>query len=137
MFHISIGFCDCFSYRDSLTGKCMWCPYFVPMALCGTCFLLGKIRTLYIREQKCCCDMGNEGCLLCMISAPINIAGPFGGFCWFCCWSQNMRKSVSTKYRIKSAFSESCCYGMSNIIVLYIVFLLYIYIYIYRLSFPL
>lgn len=39
------GFCDCLNYREP-DGTLMCCPYFFPMGLLGTCFLLGKIRTL-------------------------------------------------------------------------------------------
>jgi hypothetical protein len=99
------GFCDCCSYMevdDDGKSSCMWCPYFVPMGLCGTCCLLGRIQTLITKEDKnCCCDMGTEGCLCCLVSTPINIAGPFGGFCWFAFNSVNMRRMVVERYNIQ------------------------------------
>jgi hypothetical protein len=103
---------------DDGKSSCMWCPYFVPMGLCGTCFLLGRIQTLYVKEEKKCCGMGTEGCMCCLISTPINLAGPFGGFCWFALNSVNMRRMVVDKYNIKedSATPSLClaiCFPLS------------------------
>lgn len=103
-----LGFCDCFGYRNG-DKDCQWCPYFVPMALCGTCFLVGKIRTLYVEEKPFCCDMGPQGCCLCLISCPINLAGPLGGFCWFALNSAKIRHDIVKQYNIDDSHSKECC----------------------------
>lgn len=63
-------------------------------------------------EKKCCMDMGCEGCLCCLISFPINVLGPLGGFCWFACNSAKMRHEVVRKYNIEEdAEIPSCVIG--------------------------
>ena len=109
-----LGLCSCCSYKEN--DQCMWCPYFFPMGLLGTCFLVGKIRTLYVgEEKKCCCEMGYQGCALCLISTPINIFGPLGGFCWFAMNSMKMRHDISKKYNLaeQNTSLPSCCVGTS------------------------
>lgn len=110
-----LGFWDCCSYKEDGTNMC--CPYFFPMGLLGTCFLVGKIRTLYVKEEKtCCCDMGSQGCCLCIVSTPINICGPLGGFCWFALNSMKMRHDVAKKYNLveENTSCPSCCVGSSQ-----------------------
>lgn len=104
-----LGFCDCFSYKNSKTGDCKWCPFFLPMGLCGTCCLVGRIRTLYINEPEQCCGMGNQGLGLCCISTPINIFGPLGGYCWFALNGLKARHDVAIQYGINDKETCGCC----------------------------
>ena len=109
-------FCGCCSYSEiDSHGResCMWCPYFVPMGLCGTCFLLGRIQSLWVREEQRCCGMGAEGWMCCLISTPINLCGPLGGFCWFVINSINLRQKVVQRYNIKEDTScPTTCIGI-------------------------
>jgi hypothetical protein len=73
----------------------------------------------YSKEKKtCCCDMGSEGCLCCLISTPINIFGPLGGFCWFALNSAKIRHDVASKYDIQEdtdlpSCLVGCCFPCS------------------------
>lgn len=79
------------------------------MGVCGTCFVVGRIRTLYVNETVQCCDMGTQGLALCCISTPINIAGPLGGFCWFAINSAKMRHDVVKHYGLDDSKAGTCC----------------------------
>lgn len=112
---LPLGLSDCFAYKDQ-DGNSTWCPYFIPMGVCGTCFMLGKIRTIYVEEQPCCLEcleMGPQGLCLCVISCPINFLGPLGGFCWFCWHSAKMRHDITQKYNIDDSEAQSvCCFKL-------------------------
>lgn len=74
------------------------------------CSLLSLISSRYVKEKKsCCCNMGYEGCLCCLISTPINILGPFGGFCWFACNSAKMRHDVASRYNLQEDSDLPSC----------------------------
>jgi hypothetical protein len=53
-----------------------------------------------MKEDKKCCEMGSQGWLCCLISTPINLCGPMGGFCWFALNSIKLRHSVVERYHI-------------------------------------
>mmetsp|Transcript_15748 Transcript_15748/g.14250 ORF Transcript_15748/g.14250 Transcript_15748/m.14250 type:complete len:156 (-) Transcript_15748:20-487(-) len=94
------GFFDCFGYKDKDKG-CVYIPFFIPMSVCGTCCILGRITTILEDEPVTCCEMGKAGSLMCLISLPIGILGPFGGFCWYGLNGIRMREEVIEKYHIR------------------------------------
>ena len=40
-----LGRFGCCSYKDSLDGRCKWCPYYFPMALISTPCIVGRIQS--------------------------------------------------------------------------------------------
>ena len=54
-----------------------------------------------------CLGLGKQGCGLCLLSIPIKLAEPLGGFCWFVVNSAAMRTRVVEKYNIND--KNSCC----------------------------
>jgi hypothetical protein len=104
----AVDFCGCCSYRDK-DGNCTFFPYFIPMAVCGTCCILGRVRSLYIGESIHCCDMGSEGWCLCLFSFPIHLFGPFGGFIWEGVNSMKMRSDVREQLNIDESKTLQCC----------------------------
>ena len=104
-----LGFCDCCSYKDA-AGNSNCIPVFIPKAVCGTCFLVGESLSHFENEDIKCCNMGTKGICCCIISVPINIAGPLGGFCWFAMHSVKMRADTVARYNIDdSAGGVPCC----------------------------
>jgi hypothetical protein len=103
-----LEFCDCFSYKDP-AGGCHWFPDFIPKAVCGTCFLVGEGYSAFHDESEVCCNLGWGGLGCCIISVPINIAGPLGGFCWFAGHSVYMRQEAVKKYNIDDSKTEAKC----------------------------
>jgi hypothetical protein len=101
-----LGFCECHRYNSK--GKLMCIPYFIPMSVCSTCCLLGLIRTSITREQPVCLGMGKQGLALCVLSAPIKMMEPLGGFCWFALISSLMRQQVVDAYNIDDQSSCNC-----------------------------
>ena len=97
-----LGFCDCCSHGIF--------PNFIPKAVCGTCFIVGESLSNLKDEEVKCCNMGSSGICCCLISVPINIAGPLGGFCWFAGHSMQMRSETAAKYNIDDDnYKVTCC----------------------------
>ena len=119
--HWVSDFTDCCFYKEKDEDgeeHRMCFPYFIPMALCGTCCLLGRVQTLQRREKKLCCEMGPSGWGCCILSTPINLFGPLGGCCWFAINSARIREDTVERYNIVEESScPSCvvgvCYPMS------------------------
>ena len=96
-----LGLFDCCSFRTSRAGKVLLCPDFIPEALCCTCFVVGKIRTLEERERSIYCGMGMKGIRACALSA-------IGGCC--CYYAPKMRTKAMTDYKIADTTSiPACC----------------------------
>ena len=117
-----LGRFDCCSYKDSLTGSCMWCPFFFPMALFGAPCIVGRIQSRLMHEAPLCCDMGCSGWTCCCVSVPVSVAGPLGGFCYFSSLASVYRSDIEGQYNIEKPFSStseagcfskifSCCYN--------------------------
>lgn len=85
-----LGMFDCCTFRTSRAGKSLLCPDFFPEAICCTCFVVGKIRTLEERERSIYCGMGLKGLKSCGMSA-------LGGCCFY---SEAMRKKAMLDYKI-------------------------------------
>jgi len=104
-----LGPYDClfFQYKN----KCMYVPYFFPMAVCGTCFLLGRIRSKLVQEAVCCLGMGEQGCSLCLLSTCPAVFGPLGGWFWFSWIATYLRHQVVNAYNIDDIYvnDNTCC----------------------------
>mgnify|MGYP003386904004 CR=1 FL=1 len=72
-----LGIFECCTYKDK-NGSQMCFPDFIPKSVCGTCFVVGEILSKMEHEEIKCCNMGTKGIACCLISLPINIAGPMG-----------------------------------------------------------
>lgn len=115
-----LGAYDCFYFRYK--NQCQCFPFFIPMSVCGTCCILGRIRSKLVQEDVCCLGMGEQGCCLCALSAPLTMCGPFGGFCWFAWTIWTMRRQVVETYNIDDIYvnnKNSCCCCPSLITILY------------------
>ncbi len=106
-----VGLCDCFSYRDSVDNSCKWFPFFVPMAVCGTCMIVGRIHSRMEEERVLCCDMGCSGWLCCALATPINFFAPLGGACYFSSLAAIFRTEITEKYNLSKHESNKCCFG--------------------------
>ena len=102
---------SCFSYRDPVYNSCRWFPYFCPMALCGTCCIVGRIHSRLQGESPLCCDMGPSGWCCCAISAPVNAAAPFGGACYFRSIGAVFLTDMERQYSLPRHPSQECCFG--------------------------
>jgi hypothetical protein len=109
-----VGFFDCLSYKTP-DGISLCFPFFCPMAICGTCCILGRIHTLLTNEPIDTCEMGTNGKTLCCLSCIINSLGPFGGFCWFGLNSIRLRQTTMKKYGIQD---NTVICGLTNPILL-------------------
>lgn len=114
-----LGPYDCFFFQYK--NKCMCIPYFIPMSICSTCCLLGRIRSKLVQEDICCCGMGEQGCVLCLISAPIAMVGPFGGCCWYAWVAAYIRNQVIDAYNIDDIYTNgsNCCCVPSMVSICY------------------
>jgi hypothetical protein len=113
----------CLGYRTP-TDECMFCPYFFPMSVLGTCcaagvppssppFLplphlfphpclssSGRITTKLENEEPICLQIGSKGACTCVLSNLL--FGPVGWMiCGYC-----LRQQVIEKYRVEE---EGCC----------------------------
>ena len=78
----------------------MFCPYFCPMSVLGTCCVIGRINTILEKEQEMCCEMGPKGWLCCFVSNAL--LGPPGFLlCGLC-----LRTRVMTDYNVQGGTSE-------------------------------
>lgn len=102
-------FCGCFCYRTP-EGSCTCFPYFIPMSVCGTCCIIGRIVTKINYESPICCEMGPLGWCTCFFS---NVAmGPPGFLVAGCC----LRNHIVKKYDVQSSLPEplpACCFPCS------------------------
>lgn len=99
-----LGLFDCCSFRTSRAGNLLLYPDFFPEAVCCTCFVVGKIRTLEERERSIYCGMGMKGLRACALSA-------VGGCC--CHYAPKMRARTLRDYKIEDTTSvSSCCLAM-------------------------
>lgn len=87
-----LGLFGCCTFRTTRAGKSLLVPDFFPEALCCTCFVVGKIRTLEERERFIFCKMGMKGLRACGIAA-------IGGCC--CHYAPEMRARVVKDYRME------------------------------------
>ena len=108
----ALNLCDFWTYTES-NGVNPCCPYMFPRAILGTCFTVGKIRTLLSEEPVTCCEMGSQGLFCCILSTPIKLCGPAGGCIWFIFNAIETREEVKRKYGINEASSIGCCTGSS------------------------
>ena len=102
---------SCFTYRDPVYNSCKWFPYFCPMALCGTCCIVGRIHSRLQRESPLCCDMGPSGWCCCAISAPVNAFAPIGGACYFRSVGAVFLTDMERQYSLPRHPSQECCFG--------------------------
>lgn len=100
----------CCGYRDP-KNSCKWCPYFCPMSVCGTCFILGRVVTkLEGEEESCCCEMGPKGVACCFLSNLL--MGPPGYLVFGCC----VRSQVVEKFNVMEegpCILNTLCYPCS------------------------
>lgn len=99
----------CCSYRDP-TNSCKWCPYFFPMSVCGTCFIVGRVVSKLEDEDETCCEMGPKGIGCCILSNVL--MGPPGYMCVGCC----LRSQVVDKFNVDddgSCILNTICYPCS------------------------
>lgn len=99
----------CFSYQDP-NGNCKWCPYFIPMSVCGTCFMIGRIVTKLHGEPAIACEMSAIGFAACCFSNVL--LGPPGYMLAGCF----LRDQVKRKYRVVNDGPDQCnalCYPCS------------------------
>lgn len=68
-------FFGCCSYKNP-KGNCMWCPFFLPMSVCGTCCIIGRLESKLAGEDVICMDMGCRGGICCFFSNAL--LGPVG-----------------------------------------------------------
>ena len=99
-----LGLFECLTFRSSRSGHLLLFPDFFPEAICCTCCVVGKIRTLEERERSIYCGMGLKGLRACGLSA-------VGGCCHF---AQGMRTKTMVDYKIADSASSrahlpSCC----------------------------
>jgi hypothetical protein len=94
-------FTGCCDYKNP-KGDCMWCPFFVPMSVCGTCMVIGRLETKLAGEDACCCDMGPRGAFCCFVSNAL--LGPVGFMLLGCC----IRTRVIKKYNVNTDKENIC-----------------------------
>ncbi len=87
-------------YNRNPQGQAQWCPFFCPMAMCGTCFVIGRLYSLLEKEEPLCCDMGPIGCATCILSNAC--LGPPGFMLLGCC----IRQRVIHTYNVRQSDSE-------------------------------
>ena len=88
-------FFGCLGYRNP-KRECMWCPFFFPMSVCGTCMVIGRLETKLSGEEPICCDMGPRGGLCCFFSNAL--LGPVGFMLLGCI----IRERVIKKYKVNT-----------------------------------
>ena len=108
---LGMGCFEALSYTDK-RGNCTCVPYFLPMALCSPCCLIGRIQSALDDEDACCCDMGVQGWCHCCITAPVSIWGPLSGMLFFSCIAPCYRDAVRHKYNLnRNSDGDKCCCG--------------------------
>jgi hypothetical protein len=89
---------DCLTFKHR--GGSLFCPFFFPMALCGTCILAGRTITLLKNEEPICFGLGKKGGIICTIGMLMKCLEPAGGCCFFAFTSLMIRKQVSERFNI-------------------------------------
>lgn len=100
----------CCAYRAPPDSTFMAVPYFLPMSLCGTCCIIGRIFTLLNDEEPLCCEMGPSGWFYCFFSNAC--LGP-PGFMLLGCF---LRNRIMGEYNVfDNGFEQcgACCYPCS------------------------
>lgn len=105
-----VGLFDCYVYRHK--GKSVACPLFCPLAVCGTCCLMGRVRSHILEEPITGCGMGTQGWSFCILSVPCKMFEPLGGCCWFILTVSLLRQQVVDAYNIEdinTCTPSACC----------------------------
>mmetsp|Transcript_26178 Transcript_26178/g.44140 ORF Transcript_26178/g.44140 Transcript_26178/m.44140 type:complete len:150 (-) Transcript_26178:242-691(-) len=99
----------CCSYRDP-ENKCKWCPYFIPMSVCGTCMVVGRVVSKIEKEKEVFCEMGPKGLCCCFFSNVV--LGPPG----YACFGYCIREQVKEKFNVEDegpCLLNTICYPCS------------------------
>lgn len=108
-----LGEFDCLTYRDpdsSCPYGCTFIPYFIPMSVCGTCIIAGKLESALDEPDGIWCfEMGKRGWLCCALMAFPNIVGPGGGCVVNAIIGAGQRKRMQHRYHLKTHKSEELC----------------------------
>lgn len=70
--------------------------------------IAGKVWSKVHKEKTCCCELGCQGCLLCLVSLPLGFYHPIAGMAGFCCISNYLRSSVVREYNVEEE-KTFCC----------------------------
>jgi hypothetical protein len=62
--------------------------------------LVGRVYSKVHDEEACCCEMGPVGLCLCFSLIPLGVYTPSGGFGFFCCLSNCLRRQFIQKYQM-------------------------------------
>jgi len=109
-----LDLCECFGYVDPVHNDCVWFPYFLPMAVCSPCCIVGKIQTILVNEREVCCEMGEKGLLCCCISAFPTLFSPLGGACYFSLLSAAWRQEMHSRFGMAELPPTCTCFGEFN-----------------------
>ena len=126
----------CYDYKEPDTQNRLFCPYFLPMSLLGTCCIVGRIESKIGNENPVCCEMGPKGLFCCLISLPVNMIAPLGnsklfkfnsrhlllpkiilllgGACWFSSLAFSYRETMQSKYGYLDDGKCCTCFGPLN-----------------------
>lgn len=104
---LGIGYCDACRYKDR-HGSCQCFPYYIPMAWCSPCCLIGRIQSGLDDEEALCCDMGFCGWSTCCVTAPVAIWGPLGGMVFFSVLAPCYREKVRSKHNLRTHSDGDC-----------------------------
>eukprot|EP01040_Poterioochromonas_malhamensis_P010527 gene10527-11463_t len=110
---------ECYSYRD-LKGNQRWCPTFCCTALICTNMLAGRVCTQIVREKPCFCGLGLQGCLVCLVTLPIDASYPVLGAGIYCCLANFYRCRIVEQYNVEE--EQLCCCGRMNWFFNYLLF---------------
>lgn len=104
------GLFDCMSYRTP-RNQSVCIPYFCPMAICGTCCMIGRTVTYLNHENPVCCEMGPIGSLSCLLSNAC--LGPPGFMITGCFLRQRVIDSYNVRVTGPSDCASAICYPCS------------------------
>eukprot|EP01040_Poterioochromonas_malhamensis_P010529 gene10529-11465_t len=110
---------ECYSYRDS-KGKQRWMPTFCCTALICTNMLTGRVCTQVFHEKPFFCGLGFHGCLICLLTLPIDATYPVLGGGIYCCLANYLRCRIVEQYNVEE--EQLCCCGGMNYYCDYLLF---------------
>ncbi len=101
-------------------GKWHEIPLSSSSFFCSTNMLTGRVCTQVFHEKPFFCGLGLHGCLICLLTLPIDATYPVLGGGIYCCLANYLRCRIVEQYNVEE--EQLCCCGGMNYYCDYLLF---------------